>query len=117
VSEARDVTRDNARTLSRDCEYCGGHGMARVYYPEYRGDPTEEVACWGRGGEVVRKAIPVAVMAHCVCPLGRWMRGRLDGDTLAGIPDLMEILTGRSRWLARDPTGGEHATIHQYVEF
>jgi hypothetical protein len=95
VSEARDVTRDNARTLSRDCEYCGGHGMARVYYPEYRGDPTEEVACWGRGGEVVRKAIPVAVMAHCVCPLGRWMRGRLDGG---------------SRWLARDPTGGEYAT-------
>lgn len=100
--------RDTAQAASRDCPHCDGGGYARVYLRQYRGSSVEELEVVDRGGRVTRKAIPVAVNAHCVCALGRWMRSKIrDLDTLARVPDFAESLAGRSRWLARDPTRDE----------
>jgi hypothetical protein len=107
AAKGRADDRDTAQAASRDCQHCDGGGFARVYYPEYRGNPAEELPVMERG-EVVRRLIPVAVSAHCVCALGRWMRSKIrELDLLARIPDLADVLAGRSRWLAREPTRGE----------
>ena len=45
--------------------------------------------------------------AHCTCALGRWMRSRIalqDAAMLRRIPDLLDVMGGRTRWSFDDPT-------------
>lgn len=92
--------RASAEKASRDCEHCGGSGLAPVYHPLHDGSPTRVVeADDGR-----RYTVPTRVMAHCTCPIGRWMRAKTGGDVLRRIPDFADIRDGKSRLLAYDPT-------------
>jgi hypothetical protein len=103
--EAQDRSRDEARERSRGCPHCGGAGLATVFHPRYDGFTSTEVELVDHGGEVVRRDVPARVSAHCICPMGEWMRGKTDLETIRRIPNLLDVLAGRSRWLARDPTG------------
>jgi hypothetical protein len=60
--------RKSAEAASRDCLHCGGTGWAMV--PDRR--------C----GEAA---------AHCVCPLGRWMRSKTNPKFLLGIVDFAAL--------------------------
>lgn len=82
---------DAAQLASARCEHCGngtkGAGMVTVYHPE---------------PDAARK-IPATVAAHCVCPAGRWLRktlGGKDAAILRRIPDLADVLEGRSYYVA-----------------
>ncbi len=68
--------RQGASDASRDCPHCGGEGMAMVDHP------------------------PGRVAAHCVCPMGRWMRGRTAQDMIRRIPDFADHLRDRSEQAA-----------------
>jgi hypothetical protein len=85
-------TRESAWGLSRGCEHCGGEGLATAFHP--------------RPGWALANRRPVQVAATCVCPLGRWIKRRhaQDSPVLCGrIPDLADVLDGRSRWRAEIP--------------
>jgi hypothetical protein len=85
-------TRESAWGLSRDCEHCGGEGLATVFHP--------------RPSWALANRRPVQVAATCVCPLGRWIKRRhaQDSPVLCGrIPDLADVLDGRSLWRAEIP--------------
>jgi len=99
--------RDTAQAASRGCPHCAGSGQAIVFDRDYDGRHVVERECHVHGEA---KVIPYAmtVSAHCVCAMGRWMRGRIrDLDVLARTPDFADVLAGRSRWLAQDPTRDE----------
>ena len=102
---ASEMSRDEAQAQSRGCPTCDGSGQARVYDPKYDGRRAieREVMMYG---EIRKVMYPMYCLAHCTCPMGRWMRSRFakDPDMLARIPDLMDVLSGRSRWVAKDPT-------------
>lgn len=95
--------RPSAEGQSRGCVHCEGQGLVTVYHPLHDGSGGRIIqAADGR-----RRTIPTRVMAHCDCPLGRWMRSKTTEDMLARIPMLADVLAGRSRWLAYDPTDGD----------
>ncbi len=94
------VTEKPATPTAVDCPHCRGHGLVTVFHPGYGGLPIVDVV--GAGGEV--RQIPGRVSAHCVCPVGRWMRARTEEATLPRIPDLAPVVEGRSRWTMHDPT-------------
>lgn len=96
--------RDTAFEASKGCPHCHGHGLATIFHPDYVGD-----ALLVRPEMEGRERYAVARRsAHCVCAMGRWMRSKTrDLDVLSKIPDLTDILAGRSRWLAADPTRDE----------
>lgn len=91
-----DRQMQDAMARSACCPYCEGRGMTRVVRPEWKGGSIGLVPIPGRPGQVERAA--VAVNAHCICPFGRWMRWRLDSDMQDRIPDLSDVLEGRSIW-------------------
>jgi hypothetical protein len=110
VVESADPIRRDAIERSRGCPYCGGGGLARVYDPRYRGRAVASVVVRVEpDGTAVRRNFAMAVMAHCLCPNGRDMRRRLTTEQARGIPDLEDVLAGRTRWLAADPTEDRHA--------
>lgn len=102
----RSAERDDAAQRSFRCRICEGQGMRLVFHSD--GDGAREIAQTipdGRGGmKTVR--IPTQVSAHCICPLGRWMRDKTDFATRRRIPDVAEILEGYSVWLLEPP--GKH---------
>jgi hypothetical protein len=77
-----------------------------VFHPEYDGHRTAMRQVVERG-EVVERPIPMTVAAHCICPIGEWIRARTDREILSGIPFLGDVLVGRGRWQASDPTRDE----------
>jgi hypothetical protein len=83
-------TREAARYASRDCEHCGGEGLATAYHPW----PSAE-----------HKVAPTAA-ATCICPHGRWIRkvwSESDPGMLRRIPDFDHVLNGGSAYLAEHP--------------
>lgn len=105
MSEDSNGSKEQAQALSRDCPHCSGNGQLMVFWPGYRGLRVEDRECLTRGGEVITRPWPMIVAAHCICLMGRWMRAKTEPELLPRIPDLADILAGRSRWLARDPMG------------
>jgi hypothetical protein len=101
--------RDQAFEASKTCPRCSGSGQIAVFDRHYDG---LQVIIWtDLEGKERRRA--GRVVAHCECAMGRWMRSKIrDLDVLAKTPDFIEILAGRSRWLAEDPTGDEPG--HEY---
>ncbi|MDR3639045.1 MAG: hypothetical protein P4L84_34895 [Isosphaeraceae bacterium] len=83
------ATREGAEQASKGCDRCGGMGLTTVW----RRLPVPE-------------RTPATVAAHCVCALGRWMRRYWERDPamLRRIPDLDDVLNGRSVWLAEEPS-------------
>ena len=80
-----DDTHETAKAASEGCPHCGGAtGLAPVVY---RGsDDSQRVR---------------STCAYCVCRLGRWVRRtheRHSPDVYRRIPDLAEVLAGRSAW-------------------
>ncbi len=65
-----------AQDASRDCRHCGGEGL------------------------VIVDGARSTVAAHCVCPMGRWMRGRTPQDLIRRIPDYADYLKDRSEQAA-----------------
>lgn len=65
---------------SRDCPFCEGNGQRLVFDREGR-----------------------SVTAHCACSYGRWMRNLVDYELRLRIPDVTEILAGRSPWQLESP--------------
>ncbi len=79
-SKPDDASKATPEALSRDCEFCSGSGHATIYQ-----------------GDLIRSA-------HCVCPMGRWMRGRTSLDLQRRIYDLHAILSGETiGWSTDDP--------------
>lgn len=93
--------RTEAARQSRNCEYCGGNGMTTAYHPRYDGSRTVE-ATNRETGEVCRARSTVA--AHCVCPMGRWMRSQSEDDDRKRIADGLKCVNGQSDWSLDDPT-------------
>ena len=103
---AQDQSKREAEDKSRQCPYCRGAGLVSVFHPAYDTHRTlmREVLYFG---EIVTRPIQAIVAAHCLCPMGEWIRTRTDPDILHRIPLLADVLSGRSRWLAQDPTRDE----------
>lgn len=72
--------RDAAEAASRGCPYCGGEGWAPLV-PRSRG----------------RSA--TTTKAYCLCPAGQWMRDRAPADLIRRMPDLAEVLEGKTTWM------------------
>lgn len=82
------------------CERCDDSGLVSVY----RRPP-------------VPVGTPANVNAHCVCPMGRWMRKRIGQQTpglLRRIPDLRDILDGRSVWQFEPSDDFEDDDVFEY---
>jgi hypothetical protein len=109
---AQDQTKREAEDKSRHCPYCRGAGLVPVFHPAYDTHRTlmREVIYFG---EIVTRPIQAIVAAHCLCPMGEWIRVRTDPDILHRIPLLADVLSGRSRWLAQDPTRDEQGEYRE----
>jgi hypothetical protein len=104
MSGAQDRTRDEAQARSARCPQCGGSGQVTVYDRDYRGHAVEYLTREGPGGELMRLPVPMRVVAHCLCPMGVWLRARTARDLLEVIPGLADVLEGRTRWTTEDPS-------------
>lgn len=87
-----------------NCEHCGGTGMVTVYHRYYEGSQMVTWEHTDRGGEVHAIRSAGTISAHCVCPKGVWMRENTDPELLPRIPDLADVLAGRTNYQATDPT-------------
>ncbi len=97
---ADTTTREGAEALSRGCDRCGASGLVIVY----RTLPLPE-------------RCPPTCGAHCVCALGRWMRGQISRqgpDLIKRIPDLDDAIKGRGPWLLEQPDPSE---VHEAPPF
>src|SRR5262245_40243070 len=92
--------RTAAEAASIDCPHCGGSGQAMIYHPDYTGEPRIDVVL--DSGEV--RNIHAKLVAHCVCPLGRWMRAHVSDEIRRRVPDLEAVFNGESRWDTVDPS-------------
>lgn len=101
------------------CNMCGLTGLVSIYHRNYVGLPGVEIT--DHNGEV--KTIPGVIAAHCICPVGRWLRhGQRNTEPepnrtpkmvpvtppeiSARIPDLHEVISKRIRWSIEDPRLG-----------
>jgi hypothetical protein len=102
---ATDQTRDDAQAQSRHCEFCSGSGQATIYDRDFDGRRVVEREVIIRGE--IKPAYPYAMLitAHCICAMGRWLRSKAEPDVMRRIPDMCDVLAGRTRWTAQDPTG------------
>lgn len=107
--ETKQAASDHQTALlaSRACPHCSGAGMVTLFHPKYAGSPTITVERVAPDGEVTTVTGPARVAGHCICALGAWMRDQLDGETRARVPCLVDVHSGRSGWLERDPGLGE----------
>ena len=112
ASEARSASNDraSAEAASHYCPTCGGQGLVTLYDRRYDGRRIAELPCLLRG-EITTRPFPMLVMGHCTCPLGRWMRSKVDDAARRGIPDLERVLSGGTRWILTDPARGEDAEL------
>ncbi len=81
---------------SRDCAFCSGQGMATVYAPGYTGSAIAQLP---DGRRYVARTT-----AHCMCPLGRFVRAAAKEDVRRRTPEVGDIAQGRSHWSLDDPT-------------
>lgn len=103
--------RETARAASRKCPRCSGEGWTTAFHPRYDGRQVLTVEITDPDGELRRVSTPGRVSAHCDCAMGRWMRSQTDGELARRIPDVVDVLAGRSRWLLEDPTGDKPADV------
>jgi hypothetical protein len=101
--EATDQSKDEAQQKSYGCPRCSGGGQVMVFDRDYDGSRTIERDGVVRG-EIKKVKFAAVVSAHCVCPIGRWMRSKTSRDLMGRIPDLADVLAGSGRWVAEDPT-------------
>lgn len=104
MAQATNAERDAAKRQSWGCVHCGGEGMAMVFHPRYAGSRTILEDRENGRGEVLPMPAAAVVAAHCVCPMGQFMRARVDEESLRRIPRLQDVFDGRSRYRADDPT-------------
>jgi hypothetical protein len=82
---------ETAKAASVNCPHCDGGGLAYCFH-----------------ALPVPERTPKQIAAHCICPMGRFMRGRIavqDPVFFKRIPDFADVLAGRSTWLKDDPSG------------
>ena len=96
IGDDRETAANDPKT--RSCDLCGGSGLAVVFHPQYDGAPKAEYV--DHFGE--SKLGPSTAPAHCICPLGRWIRGKLEEKLRSRFVDLKEVMDGRSTWQVRD---------------
>ncbi len=84
-----------AEADSRDCPICCGQGMSTVYAPDYDGSALRRDSS---GRPYIART-----MAHCRCPLGRYLRASSGNDVVRRTPDVMSIGEGYSTWSLIDP--------------
>lgn len=86
------------------CEICGKSGLVTVYHRFYEGS---QVVIWehtDKFGQVHSIKSAGTVSAHCSCGLGQWMRSQTKEELRARIPDLLDVLAGRTNYQLDDPT-------------
>ncbi len=94
-------SRDAAIADCVHCEHCNLSGLVTLFRRGYTGEPTMEIR--NHNGEL-RKA-PARIMAHCICPVGRWVRGNVPNDMLPRYPDMHLVVQGKMPdWSLADPT-------------
>lgn len=54
-------------------------------------------------GDLVTVPFAAEVAAHCICPLGRWIRSRTEDYLKGRIPDGAAIIEGRSWYVIEPP--------------
>lgn len=82
--------RESAAIASKACRYCDGIGLAVVWAS--KPDPEKKI------GETAS--------AYCICALGRWAEANhreKSPDVRKRIPDLRDVLNGRSFWRLNPP--------------
>lgn len=102
---------ETAKRQSAQCGWCDGHGMRQVFHPRYKGSQVIMIDREDDRGEVRKRPTAARVAAHCICPLGRYMRAKTDDDNRPRIPDLQRVLEGRSLWMAHDPMNPEESQV------
>ena len=100
--EARSQERDDAAARSRSCRVCGGSGMPIVFHRHWTGDRIGHRREYNDLGDLVTVPFAAEVAAHCVCPLGRWIRSKTSDYLNRRIPDGAAIVERRS-WYSFDP--------------
>lgn len=68
---------------SKGCPHCSGIGQVAVYHP--KPNPANRD--------------PESITADCICPRGRLIRAGRDAAMVKRVPDLVDVLAGRSLWL------------------
>jgi hypothetical protein len=93
-----------AAAASHDCPRCDGSGQVDVFYKDYDGRRIVRRLCRLPNGK--EQVIPFNMLAtaQCVCAMGRFLRGKTPPELLPRIPDLVEVLEGKTPWLPEDPT-------------
>jgi hypothetical protein len=81
---------------SKDCEFCHGQGVATVYASGYNRSPLLR--------DHDGRPYVARTMAHCHCPLGRFLRMASKEDVRRATPEVANILDGYSTWSLDDPT-------------
>jgi hypothetical protein len=100
-----DVTsmdHDAAEKASRECPRCGGQGLTDIFKAGYEGSAVKQ----GRDQSGKAFTIVMRTSAYCVCSMGRWLaenHKKRCKDVYARIPDLYDVLAGKTNWLAEDP--------------
>lgn len=82
-----ESTIEEVRRRCRDCEWCGGQGLAPVHLRANREDDRT----------------PRCVAATCVCAAGMATRRLYSADLARRTPLLADALEGRGAWRADDP--------------
>ena len=94
------ASREEAVKETGHCDYCNNTGQTTICHRDYKGQPTMDMA--DHNGQV--RKCPARLTAHCICPIGRWMRQRTDPKILYRIPDLREVISGHTNFSLSDPT-------------
>ena len=81
---------------NRTCPHCDGNGLVIVFHPAWDGDRV--------GVTSAGRPFPAEVAAHCLCPVGRWIRERVEFEEQRRIPRVEDIVAGRSKWLMKPPS-------------
>jgi hypothetical protein len=87
---------DIATADSRDCAFCCGQGITTVYAPGYNGNAIMR--------DSNDQPYSARTVAHCFCPLGRFIRAKAPEDVRRRTPEVDMVAQGRSLWSLVDPT-------------
>ncbi len=85
---------------NRTCPHCDGNGRVIVFHPAWDGDRV--------GKTSAGRPFSAEIAAHCLCPVGRWIRERVEFEEQRRIPRVEDIVTGRSKWLMKPPARRDH---------
>lgn len=100
-----DPELERMKHKSKNCKLCGGDGQVVVFHSKASGSRVERLFYGELDDDDREVHVPTAmeVTAHCVCPMGRWIRERASPEMRRCIPDVSDIIQGRSRWLLSPP--------------